>query len=91
MVNFVEETPLSSMASFYQEENLFLIGGKKKSVIDKDDLDEKEKKFPAPPSYFKEFSQPNSKAAPDLAKLSKKDYFILYQMKNRVNVSLAIF
>ena len=68
-----------------------MVGTKKKSVFDKDELDEKEKKYPAPPSYYKDFTQPNSKSAPDLAKLSKKDYFILYQMKNRVNVSLTIF
>ena len=66
--------------SFYQDENLFAPQfDKRKSHIDLDEpVSEKDKKFPPPPSYFKDFTTAYAKSPPDLTKLSKKDYFILY-------------
>ena len=43
------------------------------------EMDERDKKYPEPPAYYKQFAQSSdAMEPPDLSRLSKKDYFILY-------------
>ena len=54
-------------------------------------MDERDKKYPPPPSYYQDFaSGSDAKSPPDLAKLSQKDYFILYSMKSKINLKGAV-
>ena len=75
------------------EHRLSLGGGPAKldAVVSQDsdsEEDERDKKFAAPPTYYKKFLVSHeAMAPPDLDSLQKKDYFILYQQQRQVKVS----
>ena len=60
--------------------------GRQLSLLEKErknsgeiEMDERDKKYPEPPAYYKQFAQgTDAMEPPDLSRLSKKDYFILY-------------
>ena len=48
---------------------------------DQEEVDERDKKYPEPPAYYKQFSNGrHALSPPDLSILAQKDYFILYKM-----------
>ena len=67
---------------------------RRNGLVDEDDqeeADERDKKFPEPPAFYTSFaSGPDALPPPDLARLAKKDYFLLYQMERVVYLKGAV-
>ena len=53
---------------------------RQKNEDDQEEVDQRDKKFPEPPSFYKNFvTGSDAYEPPDLARLAKKDYFLLYE------------
>ena len=52
---------------------------------DQEEVDERDKKFPEPPAFYKHFTNgPTDMEPPDLSILAKRDYIVLYKLQRPV-------